>query len=61
MTAKEKEIKIEERKLMARIIRNKLRISKKIASMTTEEYVKYYNKKAEESKTLGLNVVNSLK
>ena len=60
MTAKENEIRNEERKLMARIRRVKLKRSKKLAAMTTEEFVEYNRKLAEELKNEGFIVVHSL-
>ena len=61
MTTEEKEIRDWEKRLMARIRRVKIKESKKLAAMTTEEFVEYYRQKAEESKAMGLNVVYSLK
>ena len=56
MTAKEKEIRDWERKLMARIRRAKIKESKKLAVMTDEEFAEYYRKEAEELRAMGINV-----
>ena len=56
MTVKEKEIRDEERKIMARIRRVKLKRSKKLAAMTTEEFVEYNRQLAEELRAKGFNV-----
>ena len=61
MTAEEMKIREEERKLMTKIRRRKIKASKKMAAMTSEEFVMYFQKRAEESKAIGLNVVYSLK
>ena len=57
MTAKEKEIRDWERKLMARIRRQKIKISKKLAVMTDDEIVEYYRKGTEELRARGINVI----
>jgi len=56
MTDQEKEIRAEERKIMARIRRVKLERSKKLAAMTDEEYMEYTRKLHEELKADGFNV-----
>jgi hypothetical protein len=55
MTAEEKEIRDWERKLMARIRRVKIKESKKLAAMTSEERQEYWRKGAEELKARGYN------
>ena len=53
MTAEEKEIRQAERKAMAEVRRWKIKESKKLSTMTDEEFVEYYKKRAEESKAKG--------
>ena len=60
MTAKEKEIKDAERKAMAEVRRWRRKEAKKLAVMTDEEFVEYYEKEAEELRARGYDVVYSL-
>ena len=60
MTAEEKEIRDAERKAMAEVRRWKLKESKKILSMTSEERQAYWRKGAEEAIAEGYEVVYSL-
>jgi hypothetical protein len=55
MTAEEKEVRDWERKLMARIRRVKIKESKKLAAMTTEEMLEYWRKGTEDLKARGYN------
>ena len=57
MTDEEKEIRAIERKIMAKTLAVKRKISKKLNSMTLEERMEYNRKQAEEYKALGFNVV----
>jgi len=59
MTVKEKEIRDAERKLMTKIRRTKLKMSKKLAAMSEREFEEYCRKGAEELKARGYNVVYS--
>lgn len=61
MTAKEHEIRAAERKIMAKIRRVKLRKSRELAAMTTEEFVEHNRKLAQELKAKGFNVVPSIR
>ena len=60
MTVEEKEIREAERKAMAEVRRWKLKESKKILSMTSEERQAYWRKGAEEATARGYEVVYSL-
>ena len=60
MTAEEKEIRDWERKLMAKIRRQKIKRSKKLLAMTSEERQAYWRKCAEEAIAQGYDVVYSL-
>jgi hypothetical protein len=60
MTAKEKEIREAERKAMTEVRKWKLKESKKLAGMTTEEFDEYCRKGAEELKAEGFKVAFSL-
>ena len=60
MTAEEKEIRDWEKKLMARIRRQKIKRSKKLLSMTSEERQEYWRQCAEEAKAEGYEAVYSL-
>jgi hypothetical protein len=56
MTAREKEIRDAERKAMAEVRQWKLKESRKLAAMTSEERQEYWRKGAEESKARGHNI-----
>ena len=55
MTAEEKEMRDAERKSMAKIRRVKIKYSKMLAAMTSEERQEYWRKGAEEWKARGFN------
>jgi Asp-tRNA(Asn)/Glu-tRNA(Gln) amidotransferase A subunit family amidase len=60
MTDEEREIKAWERKLTAQIRKNKIKMSKKLLAMTSEEMQAYWEKGAEELRAKGIKVVYSV-
>ena len=57
MTEEEKEIRKEERRLMAEVRRWKRKLAKRLEGMTLEERLEYWRKDAERLRAEGINLI----
>ena len=60
LTPEEKEIRAEERRSMAALRRAKINLSKKLKGMTDEEIVAYFQRKDDELRAMGFNLVDAV-